>query len=197
MRSLAYSFQRDAQSGLATAAGNPNVAVAVTNNFNDFSTNNQIELIFTADNAVGTAALSEIGLLPGTGKGRITALPAGVTLSGDYADIADFYDYVANNAMKVTNIFMQSADTTNYAGRLTVGMIQPNGKTPGETYKQLTDYRESTGNGYSDVINIKNLQLVTIPKLYAKFDLKKNTSIRVILTVESCVESAALTPINF
>jgi len=196
MKSLAYSFQRDAQQGLATAAGNPNVAVAVANNFNDFSTNNQIELIFVADN-VNAAASSTIGLFPGTGKGRITALPAGVTVGGDYTDIADFYNYITNNAMKVTNIFMQSADTTNYAGRLTVGMIQPNGKIPGETYKQLTDYRESTGNGYSDVINIKDLKLVTIPKLYAKFDIKKNTTIRVILTVESCVESASLTPINF
>lgn len=176
---------------------NANQGVMVSRMVNDFSSMSQVEFLFTADNSTA-AALSYIFLLPGAGMNATVALPTGVTLTGgDYDAWAKWIDYTTKVPCLIKEIFMQTASTGNYANRIYTGTTMPNGKAPNETYKQLSNYKVSTGNGYAEEILIKDLQIVAIPNQYVKVPILKNTTIRVVLTVPALVLSADVTEAQY
>ncbi len=182
---------------VAQVLGNQNQGIVFNDWVNNFGKRNLIDLTFTADNAVGTADLSDVALFPGCGAGAITTLPAGVTVSGDYASIAAYYDYCQRMKFPVTNIWMQSADTANFDGKLTYGLIMPNGTQPNQSFLQLSGKKVSTGNGFADNININDLPLMVMPNLQVKFSLKKNTKIRFLLTVPELEIKGSTSPVMF
>lgn len=192
---IGSSVQSVGNTSFAATVGNTTQGVIVNKVLNNFSNLSQVEFTLTADSTA--ANVSDIYLLPGTGVGAVAALPTGVTVSGDYNAWAAWCEYVRNNDLYISKIWMQSADTSNYDFRMTTGLIMPNGRRPFDTYKQLSDYKKSTGAGDAKEISIEDFPFVTKPNMFLIISLKKNTSIRIILTIPAMNATADVAEVKY
>ncbi len=201
MRSIAMMFNRDAgvasPQSFAIAASSATTAVVATQTFNDQAPNNIVQLTFTADNAGGTAAVNDVYLFKGAGDISRSTLPGGVTLSGDYASLANLHDFFSRVPVKVLAMTVQTSDVANFAKRMEVAMDTPSQQNADVMRINLVDYRQTVGNTFADTLKIANKPFIVLPQTRFKFQILKNSSITLTLEVPQVAISAALSDIGF
>jgi|GEM_PF-6590265 len=196
--------QNNAQAAQVTANqavdANSGSTVQTVDTFNNLSSTNEVTATFTADNQSGTAAGTDVYILPGVGVGANKTLGTGITYSGDFASYADFIDYFTHVPMLISYIRVQTSNTANYSSRLTIQENKPNLRSPQYKDLQMTNYRISTGNGYSDTLTITNdIKGTTIwPNFSMVFKgLLKNSSISFYIGISSWARTYAMSGVSF
>lgn len=133
----------------------------------------------------GGADVSNIYLKGYRGNPASQALPAGVTLTSDIGDSAGTLDYFMSVPLNITRMVMQTDNVANYQEKLVIGQYLPPfaGQVPSQRNIELTKYRQSTGNGYSDVTLPIEESMQTSAQFFIKLSkLKANSTLNIYVT---------------
>lgn len=139
---------------------------------NQLGSFNEMTIRFTA--ASNAAANATIYPVPGAGSAAAAALPANVTYTGDFSTYADLVDYLKANKLHIRYIRIQTDNTANFSGRIEFGERKPNLVSNTVQPMSLSQFRESTGNGYSDVLRLTETDLKGGKTIWGAFYLKGN-----------------------
>lgn len=158
----------------------------------------KIVITITADN-VNAAAISSFNLFSGRGDTSFSDLPAGLSVSGDYADWGNLQDYLKNVPMLIQGMSLKTSDTDNFGYRMTLFDTNPNRANEKSTYVDLVDYRQPAGNSYADSLNVpaSALTFYSLPTTVFQMQIKKNTNIRITLNIGGVLGTVTVTPKQF
>lgn len=159
---------------LATAVGTgqQGVAQVLTNKFKG---NNEIKVIITASGAA--AADNDFYLLQGAG-GSTRTLPANVTMAAgsSFPTWADLQEFAKTVGFQVTGIRIIDSTTTNTGGTLLLTQHTPNGINDEQQNIEISNYRISNGNGFSDVVRIDDVNFTADARTSLKGSIKQSTT---------------------
>jgi len=167
---------------------------------NNLNKGNDIRLSFAS--TAQASVYNDIHIVAGIGKGSAArkALPALVTLSGDYDNVTEWQSFSDNVAMLMSELRMETSDTVNWENTtLIIGECQPNGQNPVEKRFYMNMYQESTGNGLKKSILIPKEALgngeglIITPQTYIRFErLRGGTTITAYLKIGAYLRSYTL-----
>lgn len=155
MGSVARPANADSQTFQATgiAKDTQGNEMATFNPVNNFQGNQEIEITFT-NTGTDHAERSDFGVIPKITASSPGTLPAGLTVSGTYT-WAQWLELLKRENFYVTEMRIQTDDTSHFSGNLKMGETRFDNVDVPETVN-LSKYRVSVGNGYSDVITVKD-----------------------------------------
>ncbi len=166
-------IQAVADSGLVTGA---------TVGINDFRNSNEVHMQFTASGAA--AATSSFFPIPGAGSAARATLPTGVTYTGGaFSTYADAVDYFKSVGMQVIGMRISDSGTTNFTETMEFADVPPINNNIQERKIDLTSYRESVGNGFSDVIRVPEARFNVNAQTYLRMKIKQSTVLNIYFIV--------------
>ncbi|HTN47204.1 MAG TPA: hypothetical protein VL098_12720 [Flavipsychrobacter sp.] len=124
------------------------------NPINNFVANQEIRLTFL-NTGGSNATRQNIDIFPKITNGSAATLPTGLTVPNTFGAWADWLRFINREDFQVSEIRIQTDDTSHFTGDLVMGETRFDGVDVPEKVN-MTKYRVSTGNGYSDVITIKD-----------------------------------------
>lgn len=153
---------------------------------NNFGSNNEMTVKFEA--AANAAAKVTVYPAPGPGIAAQATAPTNTTYTGDHATLVDLAAYLTANKLKVEYIRIQSNNTANFSNTMELGEIKPNRKNEAIQTLDLSEFRESTGNGFADTLTIPKEKLnggfVIGGASYVKFnDLLQSSWVKVVFGI--------------
>lgn len=165
---------------------------------NNFGSSNEMSIKFTAGTGSGTV---NVFPAPGAGSAANATLPGNVTYTGDFATYADLVDYLKTNKLAISYIRLQTNNTANFSNTMELGEVKPNRQNNAIQVLDLSEFRESTGNGFADTLTIPASKLgggiVLRAATYAKFiGLLEASYIKVIFGVVAWDSKVELKPIS-
>jgi hypothetical protein len=162
---------------------------------------NTTRLVFAADGQQA-ADKSPFYIVSGVGDLAAKALPAGLSLSGDFPSVAAWQDYAENVPLSIASIRMETSDTDNWENTvLLLGERNPDGSKPNPRKLYMTDYQVSSGNGMKKSVVIPAEVLnnfVLTPQAYIQFQgIKKGTTITIYLSIGFMQRTIIMQPADF
>ena len=165
---------------------------------NNFGSNNEMTVKFEA--AANAAAKVTVYPAPGPGIAAQATAPANTTYSGDHSSLADLAAYLTANKLQVEYMRIQTSNTANFSNTIELGEIKPNRKNESIQTLDLSEFRESTGNGFADTLTIPKEKLnggfIIGGASYVKFnDLLQSSWVKVVFGISKW-DSAPMIPIG-
>lgn len=146
---------------------------------NNFQGTNSFTITIAADNDAGTAALTTFNLIRGTGAGSEAALPAGITISGDFTNFAELNNAFRDTGINVTELVLETATTAHYEGTKKIQMYerQMNNVAGPITDIYLNKYKTDSGGGVSTTLSIPDRPFFITPRTVMSVQIIKNASL--------------------
>lgn len=150
---------------------------------NDFQPTQQVTITLTADNDAGTAAISTVPFMRGTGGGSSDGLPAGITMSGDYDSYTELQNAFRDTGINIEQIILESDTTAHFNGTRKIVRYERlfnNVAGPTETI-YLNKYKTDSGGGVSTTAIIADKPFFVTPRTVFNVEVIKNSSITITL----------------
>lgn len=148
---------------------------------NNFQGTKSFTITLTADNDAGTAAVTTVPIIRGTGAGSTDALPAGITLSGDYDNYNELNNAFRDTAISVKEIVMESTTTTHFSGTRKIDLYERqmnNVAGPIQTVR-LNKYKTDSGGGVSTTLTIADVPFFVTPRTVMTVEVIKNAAVSI------------------
>lgn len=171
--------------------GNEKPTYNPVNNFNGAP-----EIRLTLSNT-GTnhAARTNVKIFPKITDVNAAILPEGITVSGTFGTYAQFVKFIDREDFDCVEMRIVTDDVSHYTGDIEMGETRIDGVDVPEKVN-LTKYRVSTGNGYSDVITIKDKPFRNKARFYMSLSsLKDNKEITFYFKVAG-VSAVPMVPVS-
>lgn len=146
------------------------------NPLNNFEGAPEIRVTFS-NTGTNHAARTNLKVFPKITDLTATTLPEGVVCTSTFGNFANFVKFIDREDFQVVEMRIQTDDTGHFTGDLEMGETRIDGVDVPEKVN-LTKYRVSTGNGYSDVITITDKKFINKARFYMLLSsLKDNKEI--------------------
>lgn len=136
------------------------------------------EIFLTLSNTGSNhAARSNVKIFPKITDLTASTLPEGVVSTSTFGSFANFVKFIDREDFQVVEMRIQTDDVSHFIGYLEMGQTRIDGVDVPEKLN-LSKYRVSVGNGYSDVITIKDRSFINKARFYMLLSsLKDNKEI--------------------
>lgn len=137
--------------------------IGIIQTINKLPGTKEAHIKFTIDNDAGTAATNDVHIFAGRGVIANKTLPTGVTMSdGDFATIADWYDFWSNTAVHIKYLRMGTDVVGNWQKVLELSENTPNLKGIVPTTIPLSNYQEVGGGSVLGNLTVKDEPINTV-----------------------------------
>lgn len=148
---------------------------------NDFQQTKQVVITLTASGLADP--ISTVHLFRGTGEGSATALPTGITMSGDYSNIDQFNNAVRDTAINIREIVLESTTTDHFGGTYKIERYKRyfNNEISGKELIYLNKYKTDSGGGVSTTLTISDRPIFVTPRTVMTFMVKQSANMTITL----------------
>lgn len=178
----AQTLQATAATDLTSGQIQPVIQV-----FDQFDEDEEFVVTITnTDDDTDAADIEIISGLLGTGN-----MPAATTLTSSVGNHAATKKWLENVSMSIVSFRIETTNVANYEGNyLTIGKQKYTGRHD-QNRVYLSKYRVSAGNGYSDVVDVKDRPFTTIPQTFMTLKkLKFGTTVNIYFKIQGVSDAA-------